>query len=690
MSDHPIDPRDVLISLATAALTAAEADAGAPGAELVFRPEWRPTPRARSSTCRPQGIPAANQSSSWLSFTRNELSRYGQLQEDQPLVAPDAHAKRTLPSPYASPPVSTSVPPPPPALSKDAVAELLKKNQDVFNEVINHPFPQALDKGLQSPTPFQIIPDGTYSIHISCVESVVLTIQNVKGFLRPPLDKLLGGYFPSDAGSSVVGMKKTVGDNERWHAVATKAEYTFRNLGTGLYLGISTEVDRKDGRVLKAILDPYYWWINPVSSQGSPAYRIHDSKNLRYTLHGDLDVLSNIGSNDFIIAHENSEVSCQMWSFNDKLERTQLYPADHKCAENIKSELAERLHQAQTINAGLETERSNYIRENDLLRQELEQVRLTKLGAQAAKGPLDEKNVLLPIPSAEKSEVVFIAVMGIGKSGKSTFINLATRSKNLRVGLSGDSCTGAVEAARPLELDGRQVVLLDTPGFDHSHKSDVEVLRNIALELETKYRQGIKLHEIIYLYRISDVRVSNAAEQDFLGLRRLCGNKSDRNIVILTNMWDRVNAEIGRRGAGDLQFLDDLFTPALEEGARLMHHTDGTVDLVHTIVRSMIRNALAIQEELVDKDMDIDQTSVGKEVDRWMAERIEGYEEQEDELWDSTEQARRDGDEKTRSGLLAELQNVRAKTAKLEKERAGQARDYKRHRQLNQTPAGTP
>ncbi|KAF8194480.1 hypothetical protein K438DRAFT_1588277, partial [Mycena galopus ATCC 62051] len=273
------------------------------------------------------------------------------------------------------------------------------------------------------------------------------------------------------------------------------------------------------------------------------------------------------------------------------------------------------------------------------------------------------------------------------------FINLATRSKNLRVGLSGNSCTGAVEAVKPLELDSRRVVLLDTPGFNHSHKSDTEVLRNIALELETKYRQGIKLHGIIYLYRISDVRVSNVAKQDFLGLRRLCGNKSVRNIVILTNMWDRVNAEVGRRRAGDLQFLDDLFAPALEEGARLMHHTDGTVDLVHTIIRSMIRNqpeALAIQEEFVDKDMDIDQTSVGKEVDRWMAERIEGYEEQEDELWDSTEQARRDGDEKTRSGLLAELQNVWAKTAKLEKERAGQARDYKCHQQLNQSPTGTP
>jgi len=55
------------------------------------------------------------------------------------------------------------------------------------------------------------------------------------------------------------------------------------------------------------------------------------------------------------------------------------------------------------------------------------------------------------------------------------------------VGHSANSCTGAVEAATPFELDGRQVVLLDTPAFDHTDKSEAEILRNIALELETRY-----------------------------------------------------------------------------------------------------------------------------------------------------------------------------------------------------------
>jgi len=72
-----------------------------------------------------------------------------------------------------------------------------------------------LNTGLQAPDPYHIIPDGTYCIHSSSLQSVVLAVQNIKDSLRSPLGKLLGGYFPGDAGSSVVGVNKTGGDNEK-------------------------------------------------------------------------------------------------------------------------------------------------------------------------------------------------------------------------------------------------------------------------------------------------------------------------------------------------------------------------------------------------------------------------------------------------------------------------------------------
>ena len=62
------------------------------------------------------------------------------------------------------------------------------------------------------------------------------------------------------------------------------------------------------------------------------------------------------------------------------------------------------------------------------------------------------------------------------------FINLASDS-SLRVGINLESCTDEVNTADAFPLDGRPVVLIDTPGFDDSSKSDTEVLKLIAAYL---------------------------------------------------------------------------------------------------------------------------------------------------------------------------------------------------------------
>ena len=47
-----------------------------------------------------------------------------------------------------------------------------------------------------------------------------------------------------------------------------------------------------------------------------------------------------------------------------------------------------------------------------------------------------------------------------------------------------ESCTSDVEVAKEFSLDGRQVVLIDTPGFNDTNKSDTEILGLIAAFLE--------------------------------------------------------------------------------------------------------------------------------------------------------------------------------------------------------------
>ncbi|KAJ7711315.1 hypothetical protein B0H16DRAFT_1480421 [Mycena metata] len=122
---------------------------------------------------------------------------------------------------------------------------------------------EIFSTGLQVPVPFHIIPDATYSIHIFSVKNFVLTVQNVTNPLQPPVNK----YFPSAAGSFIVGKERTGGDNER--VFATSAGYTFKNVGTDLYLGTSPLPDHEEYRVLQAVLNPYFWWVNPNAGQSN-------------------------------------------------------------------------------------------------------------------------------------------------------------------------------------------------------------------------------------------------------------------------------------------------------------------------------------------------------------------------------------------------------------------------------------
>ena len=69
--------------------------------------------------------------------------------------------------------------------------------------------------------------------------------------------------------------------------------------------------------------------------------------------------------------------------------------------------------------------------------------------------------------------------MGATGSGKTSFVNLVSGS-DFRVGRGLKSCTNVVQVSKPFELDDKPIVLIDTPGFDDTHKSDIDILRIIA------------------------------------------------------------------------------------------------------------------------------------------------------------------------------------------------------------------
>ncbi|KAF9781349.1 P-loop containing nucleoside triphosphate hydrolase protein [Thelephora terrestris] len=272
-----------------------------------------------------------------------------------------------------------------------------------------------------------------------------------------------------------------------------------------------------------------------------------------------------------------------------------------------------------------------------------------------------------------------IAVMGATGSGKTSFINAASGS-HLRVGNNLKSCTAEVEIAEEFTLDGRRVLLIDTPGFDDTNVSDAEILEKIAAFLAVTYKSGSKLAGIIYVHRISDERFTGVSVRNFKMFRQLCGDSTLKNVVFVTNMWGKVEDALG--AAREKELAEVYFRPALEKDAQLARHHN-TPQSAHEIIRRIMQNnpaPLLIQRELVDEGKDIKQTSAGVAVNEELTKAMERHEAEMNALREDMRQALEEKDEWMRKELEEESRKLKTQVDKMRTEMANMATKYNEER----------
>ncbi|KAF5327604.1 hypothetical protein D9619_004800 [Psilocybe cf. subviscida] len=272
---------------------------------------------------------------------------------------------------------------------------------------------------------------------------------------------------------------------------------------------------------------------------------------------------------------------------------------------------------------------------------------------------------------------VAIAVMGSTGSGKTTFINMASNS-TLRIGGGLESCTSVIQFAQPFELNGRTVTLIDTPGFDDTHKSDAEILRMIAVFLATAYENGKELGGVIYMHRISDFKMSGISTRNFKMFRRLCGDSTLKNVVVATNMWSEVSQDTGVAREAELSSNDLFFKPVLENGGQMLRHTN-TPASAHAIISRIIDNhplPLQIQRELVDQKMDLDDTGAGEELHKEMKIQMEKHRNEMHALHEEMQDAIREKDEETRRELEIATRRLEEEMARVQNDSQKLASQY--------------
>ncbi|KAL0579292.1 hypothetical protein V5O48_002690 [Marasmius crinis-equi] len=286
-----------------------------------------------------------------------------------------------------------------------------------------------------------------------------------------------------------------------------------------------------------------------------------------------------------------------------------------------------------------------------------------------------ETGQIMAQPKANNEAV--IAIMGATGSGKTTFINAASGG-SLRIGKGLQSCTSTVQLSPTFPLDGRQVTLIDTPGFDDTTKSDADILKMIAAFLATMYQHGQKLAGVIYLHRISDFRVGGISRRNFRMFKELCGEDTLKNVVIATNMWGEVSQAVGEAREAELSREDKFFKPVLDKGAQLVRH-DNTPQMARAILLHLVQNRplpLRIQTELVDQGKSISQTAAGAELNRELMEQIKKHEREMREIQQEMKEAIKAKDEETRRELEVETRKLQAEMARIQNDAQRLVSDY--------------
>ena len=160
--------------------------------------------------------------------------------------------------------------------------------------------------------------------------------------------------------------------------------------------------------------------------------------------------------------------------------------------------------------------------------------------------------------------------------------------------------------------------------------------------------------------------------------RKLCGDETLRNVVIVTNMWSEVTPERGAAREDELRTSDILFKPALDNGATMVRH-DNTLDSARAILRNIINNqpkTLRIQRELVDEGKDVAETAAGEELNGELVAMQKKYMKEIAEIRKEAKEALAARDLAAKRELEQVRQDLLKKIEKIESDKERLTREY--------------
>ena len=162
--------------------------------------------------------------------------------------------------------------------------------------------------------------------------------------------------------------------------------------------------------------------------------------------------------------------------------------------------------------------------------------------------------------------------------------------------------------------------------------------------------------------------------------RKLCGESTLKNVILVTNMWGKVDRDVGE--ARERELAEIYFKPALDKAAQLARHHN-TTQSSHEIVRRIMKNdptPLRIQRELVDEGKDIKNTAAGEAINEELNMLIRRHAVEMNALREEMRQALKEKDEETRKELEEETRRIKEQMDRMKADSETMASKYNEER----------
>ncbi|KAF5320757.1 hypothetical protein D9619_000398 [Psilocybe cf. subviscida] len=194
-----------------------------------------------------------------------------------------------------------------------------------------------------------------------------------------------------------------------------------------------------------------------------------------------------------------------------------------------------------------------------------------------------------------------IAVMGITGAGKSSFINQLMGKEVVTVTPahgpgSMNPCTTSCKAVEvPASViqerllpcaPTQKLFIVDTPGFDNPGVRTSDIPGILAKWLKESYPTA-KLVGVIYLHDISQQRATGIPKYNLDKLKKMCGEKDFRTIVLGTTQWNATERAVAENREQELR--NDLWKDMLASGSKMERVDDKNSSpwkLVETVLKS--------------------------------------------------------------------------------------------------------